>query len=57
MISGNFIEDKSSKMETLNESDGAVHGVTIWTMAGWSAVVLCLLILVCAVMYFKKSIE
>ena len=57
MISGNFIEDKSSKMETLNESDGAVHGVTIWTMAGWSGVILTLLILVCAVTYFKKSIE
>ena len=57
MISGNFIEDKSSKMETLNESDGATHGFTIWTMAGWSGVILTLLILVCAVMYFKKSIE
>ena len=57
MISGNFIEDKSSKMETLNESDGAVHGMTIWTMAGWSGVILTLLILACAVIYFKKSIE
>ena len=57
MISGNFIKDKSSKMETLNESDGAVHGMTIWTMAGWSGVILTLLILVCAVIYFKKSVE
>ena len=57
MISGNFVEDKSPKMETLNESDGAVHGMTIWTVAGWSRVILTLLILVCAVMYFKKSIE
>ena len=57
MISGNFIEDKSSKMETLNESDGAVHGMTIWTMAGWAGVLLTLLILVCAVIYFKKSVE
>ena len=44
-------------MEVLNEDDGAVHGVTIWTAAGWAAVVLCLLILVCAVKYFKKSVE
>ena len=57
MISGNFVEDKSPKMETLNESDGAVHAMTIWTMAGWSGVILTLLILVCAVIYFKKSVE
>ena len=31
-------------MKVLNESDGAVHGVTIWTIAGWGAVILCLLI-------------
>jgi Na+-transporting methylmalonyl-CoA/oxaloacetate decarboxylase gamma subunit len=44
-------------MKVLKEDDGAASGVTIWTIAGWGAVILCLLILICAVAYFKKSIE
>jgi hypothetical protein len=44
-------------MKVLNEGDGAAGGVTVWTIAGWGAVILCLVILTCAVAYFKKSIE
>jgi hypothetical protein len=44
-------------MKVVNEGNGSAGGVTGWTIAGWAAVILCLVILTCAIAYFKKSIE
>ena len=43
-------------MEVLSEGNGdsAVSG---WSIAGWIAVVSCLVVLICAIGYFKKTIE
>jgi hypothetical protein len=54
---GNFVEEKDAQMKVLNEGNGYAGGISGWTIAGWSAVVLCMVILTCAIGYFKKSIE
>ena len=55
---GHFVEEKNAQMETLDEGNGYdASGISGWSIAGWVAVIICLVVLICDIGYFKKSIE
>ena len=57
-FAGHFVEEKDAKMETLDEGNGYDDsGMSGWSIAGWVAVIVCLVVLIGAIGYFKKSIE
>jgi hypothetical protein len=57
-FAGHFVEEKDAEMETLDEGNGYDDsGMSGWSIAGWVAVITCLVVLIGAIGYFKKSIE
>ena len=54
---GHFVEEKDAQMEVLDEGNGYAARISGWSIAGWVAVIICLVVLIYAIGYFKKSIE
>ena len=53
-FSGNFVEEEQPELKELaTDSGNASH----WSYLGWAGLITCVLVLICVIGYFKKSID